>query len=340
LVAYDLNGGTGTAPTESPKAAGATFAAASASGITPPSISEQFKEWNTLSDGTGTGYAEGATVTMPAFALTLYAIWEPILYTVTVSSSGGGSVTTSRATAIAGETVTITVSPATGYELVSLTGIPAGVALVETWRAASLQYTFAMPANDVSVRATFAKTAAQTAWEKAIALIEGATFTLTQASSTSASGEQTESQARYALAEQINALIASTGFVISPYDIVIFLFNPAVAGSADNPAGTPGLFEFRVTPSGVSPSAYSSGVITASPVSNEWFGSASALKAWTANGTLYVSGLQAGEMWQIYNLSGALIYTEIAVETRRATSLPERGIYIVRQGDNAIKVIN
>ena len=74
-VTYDLTAGGGTAPTESPKAAGATFSAASATGITAPE-GKQFKHWNTAADGTGAGYAAGSTVTMNANALTLYAIWD------------------------------------------------------------------------------------------------------------------------------------------------------------------------------------------------------------------------------------------------------------------------
>jgi len=74
-VTYNLNGGTGTVPTQTPKAAGETFAASSIVGITAPS-NGHFKGWNTKSDGTGNAYAAGATVTMPANNLTLYATWE------------------------------------------------------------------------------------------------------------------------------------------------------------------------------------------------------------------------------------------------------------------------
>ncbi|MDR0292534.1 MAG: S-layer homology domain-containing protein, partial [Oscillospiraceae bacterium] len=74
-VTYHANTGTGTAPTESAKAAGAKFTAKAATGLIPPE-GKKFKEWNTQSGGTGTSYAPGATVTMPAGALILYAIWE------------------------------------------------------------------------------------------------------------------------------------------------------------------------------------------------------------------------------------------------------------------------
>lgn len=75
-VSYDGNGGTGSGPIESDKAAGAAFAAADNTFTAPEG--KRFKEWNTKSDGSGTGYAEGAVVTMPGNDLTLYAIWEDI----------------------------------------------------------------------------------------------------------------------------------------------------------------------------------------------------------------------------------------------------------------------
>ena len=43
---------------------------------------------------------------------------------------------------------------------------------------------------------------------------------------------------------------AGISFAVSPSDIVIFDYNflPAQAGTADNPDGVNGYFEFRVTP--------------------------------------------------------------------------------------------
>lgn len=87
IIAYEGNSGTGTPPIESSKIAGATFIAASAGSLTAPE-GKRFKEWNTNVNGTGTGYPEGAAVTMPAENLTLYAIWEDI---PVVQSPGGGS---------------------------------------------------------------------------------------------------------------------------------------------------------------------------------------------------------------------------------------------------------
>jgi hypothetical protein len=85
-VTYAANGGTGTAPTESDKVAGAVFAAATNSLTAPTGM--RFKEWNTASDGTDSGYAAGEMITMPDKNLILYAIWER---KPSLSGGGGGA---------------------------------------------------------------------------------------------------------------------------------------------------------------------------------------------------------------------------------------------------------
>ncbi|MGE4276748.1 MAG: InlB B-repeat-containing protein, partial [Lawsonibacter sp.] len=90
LVTYNLNGGSGTTPTETEKSAFETFTAASSDGLTPPSspAGMVFKEWNTEPDGSGAAYASCAQVGMPPNSLTLYAIWA-LQYTVTYEANGG-----------------------------------------------------------------------------------------------------------------------------------------------------------------------------------------------------------------------------------------------------------
>jgi hypothetical protein len=129
-VAYNLNGGTGTTPTETPKAAGATFAAASAAGLTAPA-GKQFKQWNTNSTGTGTAYAAGATVTMPAAALTLYAIWENIPASpLTFTDNSAYDIPASAiGTSIANINVSGGVSGGVTPYKFSATGLPAGVGI-------------------------------------------------------------------------------------------------------------------------------------------------------------------------------------------------------------------
>ena len=58
---------------------------------------------------------------------------------------------------LAGETVTLTVSPSAGYELSSLTVTKAGGGEVKTTKGSDGKYTFTMPAEDVTVSAVFSK---------------------------------------------------------------------------------------------------------------------------------------------------------------------------------------
>jgi len=64
------------------------------------------------------------------------------------------------------------------------------------------------------------------------------------------------------------------------------------------------------------------------------------LRAWTQNGLLFVSGLQPGTPWSIYSLIGTLEYTTTAIEPEATIPLPKRGIFIVKHGSKAIKVIH
>jgi len=57
------------------------------------------------------------------------------------------------------------------------------------------------------------------------------------------------------------------------------------------------------------------------------------------NGVLYVTGLTPGEQWRVYNMTGVLIYTGIAVEPHGRASLPERGIYIIISNGKTVKTV-
>ena len=64
------------------------------------------------------------------------------------------------------------------------------------------------------------------------------------------------------------------------------------------------------------------------------------LKAWVYDGTLYVSGLTAGQPWRVYNVMGTLIYRAAANANEITFPLPVRGIYIVSDGITTVKVVN
>ncbi|MDY5906128.1 MAG: S-layer homology domain-containing protein [Anaerovoracaceae bacterium] len=77
-------------------------------------------------------------------------------YTVTVGSVSNGTVTSSHKSAASGATVTLTVKPADGYAVEAVTAKDAkGNAVKVTEKDG--KYTFAMPASNVTVSASFVK---------------------------------------------------------------------------------------------------------------------------------------------------------------------------------------
>ena len=104
-VTYNLNGGSGTAPTDSTKyAANATVTVTSTK---PTRSGYTFKGWATSASGT-VAYASGATFKITK-NMTLYAVWEQITYTVTYNLNGGsGTAPTDSTKYTANATVTVT----------------------------------------------------------------------------------------------------------------------------------------------------------------------------------------------------------------------------------------
>jgi len=54
---------------------------------------------------------------------------------------------------------------------------------------------------------------------------------------------------------------------------------------------------------------------------------------------LNVSGLTAGKLWSVHNVSGAAVYQGIANSEKASISLLVHGVYFVRSGKQAIKVL-
>ena len=92
------------------------------------------------------------TFTMPASAVTVSCTFSKINYSVSVASSpsAGGTLTTNKATANYGDTVTLTKTPASGYQFSSWTKNPSNLSI-----NSSNQFT--MPAQNVSVTANWTK---------------------------------------------------------------------------------------------------------------------------------------------------------------------------------------
>ncbi len=85
---------------------------------------------------------------MPSDDVTVTSAFSKIDYTVTAGECQNGSVSVDKATANYGDVITVTATPATGYELDT----------VEIDGTAIAGTTFTMPAKDVTVTATFKKT--------------------------------------------------------------------------------------------------------------------------------------------------------------------------------------
>ena len=122
----------------------------------------KFAGWATSSDG-AKAYDDGATITKVTENLTLYALWAES-YSVTVA--GGiehGTVTAEPGSAVAGETVTLTVTPETGYagsiaiKNASDEDISSSVSLSQDSEDTT-KWTFIMPEGTVTVSAIFEDT--------------------------------------------------------------------------------------------------------------------------------------------------------------------------------------
>ena len=98
-----------------------------------------------MNGANGFGWYAEATGTHNMYVVPVTVV-EPTYYTITVSPATNGTVTSSKEKAEAGETITVTVTPDTGYELATLTANDFDIKDAKT---------FIMPAEDVTIEATF-----------------------------------------------------------------------------------------------------------------------------------------------------------------------------------------
>jgi hypothetical protein len=192
-----------------------------------PATASQTVTWS-VTNGTGSATvsagglltaASNGTVTVSATAtdgsgvtgtlvITISGQIPPPAYAINIGSFAGGTVTASAHSATAGTAVTLTVTPSPGYELRYIWAHRSGNSGISVpLHGSGSTRSFTMPDFPVTVEAAFEDPVYQAAWNAALALIEKATFTLTQAEAAN------EAAARYRLAELINALIAPTGFL-------------------------------------------------------------------------------------------------------------------------------
>ena len=128
-----------------------------------------FAGWTTQNDVTlANPYSSSTTFTMPAYDVTLTANWRltPIdptpsipsvsnLYPIEILDTTNGAVTSSHKYASAGTTVTLTVNPAAGCTLGSLTAYTSNKVDLKLTDKGEGKYTFTMPASKVFVASVF-----------------------------------------------------------------------------------------------------------------------------------------------------------------------------------------
>ena len=132
--------------------------------------------------------------TMPSGAITVTANFAKINYTVTaaVNPSGGGSLTLSKTSATMGDTVTLTATPATGYQFSSYSNTGGTIS----------GNTLTMPAGNVTVTANFTMVS----------------YTVTAAVSPSGGGTLTLSKSSATMGDTVTLTAnASTGYKFSKY---------------------------------------------------------------------------------------------------------------------------
>ena len=151
IVTYNGNGATsGTVPTDNTEYGnGATVTVLGNTGNLAQT-GYTFGGWNTQSDGQGTNYTAGQTFQISDHT-TLYAKWTVNTHNVTMPSANQyGSYTASATTNVAyGTTVTLTYTPATGFESYAATWSVNGEEIEGN--------TFTMPDQDVTVTVSVAE---------------------------------------------------------------------------------------------------------------------------------------------------------------------------------------
>ncbi|MDR0909794.1 MAG: InlB B-repeat-containing protein [Spirochaetaceae bacterium] len=107
-VTYNANGASGgTAPTAVQVYQGMSATVAGAGTLV--NGTKTFNGWNTASDGSGTAYSEGDSITVTA-NITLYAQWldpDAVYYTVTYNANGGTGTAPSEQTVESGKSITV-----------------------------------------------------------------------------------------------------------------------------------------------------------------------------------------------------------------------------------------
>jgi len=121
-VTYNLNGGTGTAPSSTPVNYAAT---ATVTSDLPSRSGYWFNGWNTAADGSGNAYASGRTFTMLG-DVTLYAQWVPEEFELAYNANGGEGAPDPIVTTIGSVNLSAQEPTRTGYDFAAWHDDPDG----------------------------------------------------------------------------------------------------------------------------------------------------------------------------------------------------------------------
>ena len=114
-----------------------------------PSIGYRFVSWNVAANGNPVTVT-GNTFSMPASNVTVAAVYEKIVYNVSITTNTAGTITANRSTATYGDLVSLSAVPVTGYNFASWNVTTDGGQAVTV-----TSNEFVMPASNVSVAAVF-----------------------------------------------------------------------------------------------------------------------------------------------------------------------------------------
>jgi len=150
-VKFDANGGNGSMDDMSRKYDDNTALTANAFTYE----SHTFSGWNTASDGSGTSYIDGSIDNLTSTngdSVTLYAMWDSVSYTISVTNDGNGSATASATSGIKGTNIKLSATPNEGYKFAGWEVVSGGITLAD---ASSAKTTFIIGTSDVEAKATF-----------------------------------------------------------------------------------------------------------------------------------------------------------------------------------------
>lgn len=182
-----------------------------------PSTGYRFVSWNVTANGNPVTVT-GNTFSMPAANVTVSAVYEKIVYDVTVVTNTAGTITTNRSTATYGDLVSVSASPVIGYNFESWNVTTDGGQQISVTNDS-----FVMPAANVSVAAVFSS----------------ATYTVTVAQTTGGNTTVSQSAANPGTVIWITAE-PDSGYIITNYAVIseggdsIFVENSAFAMPASN----------------------------------------------------------------------------------------------------------